>query len=517
MTTSTTPPLLTPLPPAPLPTDAEAVFDAKAGASLTAQAVMVGEVNTALAWQADSMTATAGSMTAAASSAAAAAASATAAAGSVVSAQAQVGLAATQAGNAAASANSAQVAAAAAGSAVGLPSVAGHGGQALVVKKDESGFELKALDQAIGDVLITTRTPDATYLLPDTVYSKSAYPELSSILGVIGVNSDGASFVAVNNGQLASNTYCQIVCGKDDVMIAVGYVSGASSSSTGGTAIRSVDNGITWSQLPGLTGVYSLYNVVTDGKGVWLATTGIARLGYRSVDNGLTWSVVSFTGVSVVRSIVTDKNGVWLVSSADYSETTYARSLDNGVTWSSISNAGVAGEVSTDGWGTWYTTSNSALCRSVNNGVSWQVMVYNNVSGVQVPVCGGDVSVFYSDYKNFISSDRGLTWRVFPVTTSGRIAVYVDREGVIYSQQYGRIYKSYDYGESWSTSILSVPLRYDLMAVNSFGVWVATTAAASPLFYRSVRLFNYDSSTQFKTPSYPSLKGYNSFIKGKLQ
>lgn len=55
--TPTTPPLST-LPAPPLPTDAEADFDAKAGASLTAQVQMVAQINVALTWQATSMAAT---------------------------------------------------------------------------------------------------------------------------------------------------------------------------------------------------------------------------------------------------------------------------------------------------------------------------------------------------------------------------------------------------------------------------------------------------------------------------
>lgn len=73
--TPTTPPLST-LPAPPLPTDAEADFDAKAGASLTAQVQMVAQINVALTWQATSMAATLDYKNAAAQSATDAAAAA---------------------------------------------------------------------------------------------------------------------------------------------------------------------------------------------------------------------------------------------------------------------------------------------------------------------------------------------------------------------------------------------------------------------------------------------------------
>ena len=132
MAVSPTPPSISVLPPAPLPTDAEAVFDVKAGVRLTAEEVMVTEQNAALAWQAGSMAETKGYKDAAATYASNAADSATLAGDKLT-------LATTQANNASASANSAQVAAAAAGAAAGLPSLVGHAGDILTVNPNELG------------------------------------------------------------------------------------------------------------------------------------------------------------------------------------------------------------------------------------------------------------------------------------------------------------------------------------------------------------------------------------------
>ena len=64
-----TAPIITPLPPAPLPTDAEALFDAKAGVRLTAEEVMVVELNASFSWVATQVNAAEGYASSAASNA----------------------------------------------------------------------------------------------------------------------------------------------------------------------------------------------------------------------------------------------------------------------------------------------------------------------------------------------------------------------------------------------------------------------------------------------------------------
>ncbi|WP_062390967.1 hypothetical protein [Pseudomonas abietaniphila] len=138
-------PSITLLPDPPLPTDPEAVFDAKAGASLTAQQAMVPQINTSLTWIGAQVTTVDGYRQAAAQSvsdaqgyASAANTSKNAAAQSAIDATnngaAQVQLAAQQVTLAAGQVtlaqqarDSAQAAAAAAGSSAGLPALSGAG------------------------------------------------------------------------------------------------------------------------------------------------------------------------------------------------------------------------------------------------------------------------------------------------------------------------------------------------------------------------------------------------------
>ena len=123
-----TAPTLTPLPPAPLPTDAEAVFDAKAGVRLTAEEVMVVELNASFGWVATQVNAAEGYAITASQAATAAGDSAEAAG---------VSLAATQA------------LAAALGDDAGLPSLAGNARRALAVLQDESGVSFQSQIKAL--------------------------------------------------------------------------------------------------------------------------------------------------------------------------------------------------------------------------------------------------------------------------------------------------------------------------------------------------------------------------------
>jgi len=110
-------PVLTTLPPPPLPTDAEADFDAKAGASLTAQVTMVVQINASLQWMATQVNAAEGYATSSSANAIAAKASA----------------------------DSAAAIAAALGSQAGLPSMVGNARRALAVNASETGVSYQTL------------------------------------------------------------------------------------------------------------------------------------------------------------------------------------------------------------------------------------------------------------------------------------------------------------------------------------------------------------------------------------
>lgn len=121
-------PVITPLPPAPTPSDNPEVFAQKSGAFVTAEVVMVPEINASLVWMASQVSACEGYASTASG-------------------------AATTASNAAIAADqsktAAQAAAVAAGSSAGLPSLAGNARRPLTVLPSEAGVswlsQIKAL------------------------------------------------------------------------------------------------------------------------------------------------------------------------------------------------------------------------------------------------------------------------------------------------------------------------------------------------------------------------------------
>lgn len=523
MAVSPTPPLISVLPPAPLPTDAEAVFDAKAGVRLTAEEVMVTEQNAALAWQAGSMADTKDYKDAAATSAGNAANSATLAGQQVSLAADQVALATTQAGNAASAASSAQASAAAAGAAAGQPSLVGHGGQALCAKNDETGVEFKALGQAIGDVLETTRTPDATYLLPDTIYTRAAYPELFAIVGTQGAYNDGAAWASVNTNMASpTGTPTAIVCGKDGVVI---LVSGT------GKAAKSLDGGATWADLTASNGpaLINAQYLDTDGNGVWIATNSSNLQYVRSTDNGVTWSFATLTGITGAGGgIATDKQGNWLVVTNTANNA--AKSSNNGATWSPITTAangsppGQCTDLVCDGtnWIVSMVSNNVPWIARTFSGQFYRAMSVGADSAVITWLAAASGVIGYSQPSigMLLSFDGGYTWKTFPNLVAASICLAPSGTILVTTNTTtdSSLWRTTDNGETWTRAFLSASaglVRVFPRGADSSGNVIGASASPSTVI-RSTRQFNYDVATQFKTPVRKAPKGYKSYIKGKL-
>ena len=177
-------PVIDDLPPAPTRNDGAADFTPKSDAMIGALQPLVVQVNITTQWMNGRLTDAQAAQAAAAASATAAADSATLAGQKVGLAADQVGLAITARQGAETALASTQVVAASVQSAAGTPSLIGRGGQALCAKIDETGVEFKALGQAIGDILVTARTPDATYLPANgSAYLQATWPELFAVIG----------------------------------------------------------------------------------------------------------------------------------------------------------------------------------------------------------------------------------------------------------------------------------------------------------------------------------------------
>ncbi|WP_219063862.1 hypothetical protein [Pseudomonas sp. UMAB-08] len=532
MAVSTTPPLLTPLPPAPLPTDAEAVFDAKAGASLTAQAAMVAEVNASLTWQAGATADTKGYKDAAATSAGTAADSATLAGQKVGLAADQVVLAVTARQAAQAALASTVVVAAAAQSAAGLPSLVGHGGQALCVKLDETGVEFKSLSQAIGDVLETTRTPDATYLLQDTIYSRAAYPDLFAIVGTIGVNRD-ISNVAVSTSPNGTGALYCAQAGLNEVILLGGKKPGAADNAAGSIVYRSADGGTTWASVPSLADIVGpIVALQTDGNGVWLAAGYWGAL-YRSTDNGMTFAPVpgspwsSFWYSTPIVSITTNGLGKWVVAGygnqgSGSPSAGILTSTDNGANFTNSTRTGFYTFAGVNLSGVVYTnaTAGAATASGIEvstNGTTWASLGagdgLDNISGLML---AGNRLIYIKAGALYTIESYSKSWSMI---LGGVQQAYIAADGTIYAYtaSTGTLSRSLDNGIAWEQEVISMAPYFSTSPMKtSAGTYLSILAKGVAGIVKATRQYNYDVATQFKTPAHKTSKGYKAYIKGKL-
>lgn len=142
---------------------------------------------------------------------------------------------------------------------------------------------------------------------------------MSGLSGALSRSTDsGVSFVAV-----ASRTTQELYAVASDDNGT--WVSG------GAALCRSVNNGQTWTVIsPPST--QTIFALDTDGAGLWI-TAGEAGQAMRSLDNGATWSIhdIGF-GSARIQGITTDRKGTWVAVGT----TIARRSTDNGKTWSTI-------------------------------------------------------------------------------------------------------------------------------------------------------------------------------------
>ena len=543
MAVSPTPPSISVLPPAPLPTDAEAVFDAKAGVRLTAEEVMVMEQNAALAWQAGSMAETKGYKDAAAISADHAADSANAAANSATAAtdngavqvnlakdqvklaedqvdlaQQKVADAKAQADAAAASANSAQAMAAAAGAAAGLPSLVGKAGKALVVRLNESGVDWADVGQKIGDTLFSARNPGSSYLpLNGGVYSQTAYAALFGIVGLI--SGSFAEVWAAVTSNAGSNAINAVETDGNGAWVAAGAA---------GAMVRSTDNGATWTAVTSGFGADAINGLACDRASVWVAVGAAGKVS-RSTDNGATWAAVTsgLGGSDTIYSVACDRNSTFIaVAVLNVGGQVAVRSTNKGTVWSSVTlNASPVGGykgIATDRKGFWIATSSSTqFYRSVDDGATWVQMA--GVSGLavaRIATDGKGVWVASSNAATLAqaarSSDNGLTW--FPVATPTPVlssVIATDSNGTwVVGTTNTSMHRSTDNGLTWA-SVTVTGLTGGALSAGFGKDGVAILGATSGVLRRSAPTYGYDTATQFKLPNQPAAIGLAAYIKAK--
>ena len=513
-------PLIPDMPPAPNRTQGGPAFSATADTFVAALQPLVVAINNGIAWMNSTMATTEGFKNAAATSASNAAASASSAA--TVGGQA---VTAAQAARdaAAASALSAQASAEAAGASANFPNFVDPL-DVLMVNQTKTGVKWGKVGHAIGDVLETTRTPDATYLLPDTVYSRAAYPDLFALVGIQGEKDDGVNPTTITHG-LDTGAYT-IRAGKDDVLVAIRV--DTTNSNTSGAAGRSIDKGLTWLPIPSLVGGYSLKSLATDGNGTWVATmqrADNAAWVARSVDNGATWSTAALTvgytynGVSPV--VAYDRVSKFIIYTLGQTASTRgAVSTNGGASWTEIVLPSNIRSFTVDFSGNLYVVIGINSTREELRRAPIGTTTFSLILGIDMPTSsafgsvahGQGVSAFVLNGQLFVSTDGGKQWS--PKIVASTFALNITPYGYIVIRSSQALLMSSDLGETWyERPIGGLQLA---MSGNITTDGVVVTDGSNTTFLRSVRLYNYDITSQFKTPARKAPKGYKAYIKGKL-
>jgi hypothetical protein len=502
------------------------VFDAKAGASLTAQAVMVGEVNTALAWQADSMAVSLDYKNSAVSSAATATVSANNASASAAAATTngatQVALATAKADSAAASAYAAQVAATAAGTAAGLPNIAGVDAfDVLQINAEKSGVQWGKSGQNVGDLLTTANNPGVTYAATNrATYLQSAYPDLYALLGA-AADADRAMITYtspfgsdnVQNGWTASS---------GDLIIALcASVSFCYTSTDGGLSwVRRPTPRSDWSSIIVKDGVFLATIQGTQGL-VYTTTDGI-NWAQRNLPNNLTTSAISgvVSNLFIVAEAIsragiyyTSSDGItWTVRSGfPTAQAVVALSSVNGNVVCISGNSSVAYTFSVDGIN-WLVGRFDA-----NNQVPYKAIAYSG--GIYYGVNESD-GILYSS-TTLMSTAWTKTLNVF-VSPAGDVTTpsfnYLSlcassKSSVIYanSSNSTRAWVSNDGGETWFFKITPANFNgFNMQSSSRFFAIFGNLLYAIP--YRT-----YDPKNSFITPKvYTQSAPLQTYIKGRL-
>lgn len=460
------------IPDPPLPSDAEAVFDTKAGASLTAQQVMVSQINSAILWM-----------------------------------------------------NSQSIA-------PGLPVITGNAGKALTVTADGLSLEWKDAGQKVGDTLVTARAPDASYL-PATggTYLQSAYPALFSLVGLIG-GAVGTAYAAVSTltSSFAGNAIRKIMPGANGVWVAVGDGGKLSRSTDDGatwTALtsglgaialsgigwdgnqtwmicgpsgaiaKSTDNGATWASLGTVTaiGTDPLKGIALTSDGVVCAVSTTGRI-YRNATYGIgTWTTdTASVGSNGYVEIVSDRLSTFVVVSQGvsgaYLGTRYSK--DKGVTWVGnwnlpLNDGTSYRAIATDFKGGWVVVGDKGYAAySSDNGATFTALTSNFTA---------------TDTISAIATDTFGNWVALGYVTSGGAPIQTTMApGVIAFSP--RITPA----GTMSTFPNTAGMRQN-------GTVVVGNNSANAA--RSLTVYTYDKNTQFKTPALPTYQGLNSFIKAK--
>lgn len=210
---------------------------------------------------------------------------------------------------------------------------------------------------------------------------------------------------------------------------------------SGGTVVRSTNNGASWSSVSTPAGTGSSLSCVGYGNGVWVIgiTPGTAshfNQCLRSTNGGASWSLVNHNLNKKVFYLETDGSGVWVLS-ADREQ--LSRSIDDGASWSTLSFGSGApfGSIAADGNGNWIVggSTTDTVRTSTNDGASWTTRTVSGISSgskISTDKSGEWVVVGGTTHR---STNIGVNWTQVPTVATSYPFYYDSDVGAYILQQ----------------------------------------------------------------------------------
>jgi photosystem II stability/assembly factor-like uncharacterized protein len=262
-----------------------------------------------------------------------------------------------------------------------------------------------------------TRIPDLD--APAGIAFKDAQVGVAVGSSFIARTSDGGSTwtrldVPAINTSTAVSPSGVAYAGRDvdgnDVFVASGFQSAAGAPDGG---LRSTDNGLTWSVVPGMAVASGrLTDVVFNGQGVGLAMNDDQQAAAHSTDFGATWTQVTLPFVAR-RAAFGGANTVVILGESSV----HAHSADGGQTWSPQARSLRNGYQE---WRPYMRDANEgvaiglygAIARTLDGGASWQAVTNGNINdNVSALEANPNRTVLLGQINNGLRrSTDGLTW-----------------------------------------------------------------------------------------------------------
>lgn len=354
-------------------------------------------------------------------------------------------------------------------------------------------------------------------------------PIIVNFVRAFDVSPNGNIFVAQNQNKISRSTnkgasFSPITNGIDESACSAVLVTATGTVLTGTRAgiYRSSNNGDQWNKVAGVAQLNEDTNIVAFAKhqNIVYAFATMPNnnpewtVAYRSTDDGQTWTkgANKNEGITAYKFIVASNGHI-------YSRTHRGvyRSTNNGDSWSLFAFQDISiNDIALDASDQLYITidesdSSHVLYKTTDGGSSWQSLEtpYADFSTISI---GKNGELFLRQDQTYRSTDNGVTWKSIAVTypnvtifkESPKQELYVTSGGSAYQF----LYRSTNNGASWKamyTGVVGIPI------VGFYG----DTLLVADNFYNAKLFRSIDNGKTFKTiSSMTVISGYINAIMG---